>query len=85
MFIANQGANRGERNAMKSKTYSEIRSELKLLLFLFARESDQPGFDLQEILREVIHELHDQVKEVNRAHRTLKLVPSIAEPAVSAR
>ena len=72
---------------MKTKSFSEIRSELKLLLFLFAKESDQPGLDLQEVLREVIHELHDQVKEVNRAHRTLKLVPGEAqvEAAASSR
>lgn len=70
---------------MQSKSFSEIRSELKLLLFLFAKESDQPGCDLQDLLREIIHELHDQVKEVNSAHRKLRLVPASQEPVVSAR
>lgn len=70
---------------MQSKSFSEIRSELKLLLFLFAKESDQPGLDLQNVLREVIHELHDQVKEVNRAHRKLKLIPGTEAPVASAR
>ena len=70
---------------MQSKSFSEIRSELKLLLFLFAKESEQPGLDLQEVLREVIHELHDQVKEVNRSHRMLKLVPSEETQIASAQ
>jgi hypothetical protein len=47
---------------MKKKSYSQIRTELKSLLFYFAKESDQPGMELQEVLREVINELHDEVK-----------------------
>jgi hypothetical protein len=66
---------------MQPKSFSQIRSELKLLLFQFARESEQPGADLQDILREVIHELHDEVKDVTRATRRLKLVSS-QEPAI---
>jgi hypothetical protein len=69
---------------MQPKSFSEIRSELKLLLFLFAKESNQPGLDLQELLREVIHELHDQVKEATRSTRKLKLVQPEDSPIASA-
>jgi hypothetical protein len=61
---------------MKNKTYSEVRSELKLLLFHFAKESDQPGLELQEVLREVISELHDQVKEITQGPQRLHLIAS---------
>jgi hypothetical protein len=59
---------------MKKKSYSQIRTELKSLLFYFARESDQPGMELQDVLREVINELHDEVKEITQAGGSLKLV-----------
>jgi hypothetical protein len=61
-------------NEMKKKSYSQIRAELKSLLFYFAKESDQPGLELQDVLREVINELHDEVKEVTQAGASLKLV-----------
>jgi hypothetical protein len=61
---------------MQKKSYPQVRSELKLLLYYFARESDQPGSDLQDVLREVITELHAEVKEVTQSGGGLRLVTS---------
>lgn len=55
---------------------SQIRRELKTLLFLLAHESDQPGKELQELLYEVIDELHAQVSQVMKEKSKLKLVAS---------
>jgi len=63
---------------MQKKSPSLIRAELKYLLYQFAKESDSPGQDLQEILREVIHELHDDVMQASSQQGGLRLVSTAA-------
>jgi hypothetical protein len=64
---------------MQKKSPSLIRAELKYLLYQFAKESDSPGQDLQEILREVINELHDDVMQAtSKQSGGLRLVSTAA-------
>ena len=51
-----------------------IRSYLKALLLHLAAQSKNPAFELQIILREVIDELHDEVKESLKKKKHLRVV-----------
>lgn len=61
---------------MEHFTESQLRTQLKALLYFFAKKSEQPGRELQEILREVISELYDDVSTAQKEQRTLRLVQS---------
>jgi hypothetical protein len=55
-------------------TESQLRNQLKLLLYYFAKESDQPGRELQVMLREVITELYEEISAANESKKGLRLV-----------
>jgi hypothetical protein len=51
-----------------------VKRHLKTLLLHLAAKSDTPGADLEEIVREVVDELRDEVKRSLAARKGLKLV-----------
>ena len=58
----------------------QVKEHLKVLLFHFAKNSETPGLDLQDLLREVITELHRDVTEALKPKRHLKLVNQVYIP-----
>lgn len=56
-----------------------IRRQLKVLLLYLAAKSESPDADLQRIIRDVLQELHQEVKECVMVKPRLKLVPGTAE------
>ena len=52
-----------------------LRKNLKILLLDLAASSERPSVELQDILHEVINELHDEVKKALRSRAPLRLVP----------
>ncbi len=55
-------------------TQDLVRNQLKVLLLHLAAKSDNPGIELQVLLREVIEELHSEVKSTLKKNRHLNLV-----------
>lgn len=51
-----------------------VRDHLKVLLLHLAAKSDNPGFELQLLLREVIEELHAEVKSSLKSKNHLRVV-----------
>ena len=60
----------------QATTELKLREQLKILLYYFAKYSEQPGQELQEMLREVIQELYAEVAEATAAKKKIKLVVS---------
>lgn len=60
----------------QATTESKLREQLKILLYYFAKHSEQPGQELQEMLREVIQELYYEISEATAAKKKIKLVVS---------
>jgi hypothetical protein len=60
----------------KLNTRSELRNQWKVLLYLFAKENDQPGRELQKMIQEVISELYKDVAAATSTNRELRLVIS---------
>ena len=44
-----------------ASTTLKLREQLKVLLYYFAKHSEQPGMELQDMLKEVIQELYAEV------------------------
>ena len=63
----------------ESLNQSKIRDYLKVLLLHLAAKSESPAIDLQELLCEVIEELHDETKEALQKKSHLKLVCGAGE------
>jgi hypothetical protein len=58
------------------KAHALLRSHLKVLLLHLAAKSENPGYDLQVMLREVLDELHLEVKEaLTKKPQHLRLMP----------
>jgi hypothetical protein len=45
----------------QASTTLKLREQLKVLLYYFAKHSEQPGMELQDMLKEVIQELYAEV------------------------
>ena len=58
------------------ETAPQVREQLKILLYFLAKTSDQPGRELQDLLREVINELYEEVAAATEAQKKIKLVVS---------
>jgi hypothetical protein len=69
-------ANRKEGFMDHLETETKLREQLKILLYFFAKHSDQPGVELQQMLREVIQDLYEDVAAASAAQKKLKLVVS---------
>jgi hypothetical protein len=61
---------------MKTKNESVVRADLKDLLYQLAKESDHPEQDLQALIREVIHELYEEILAAAAFRKKLKLIVS---------
>lgn len=57
-------------------TQDLLKRHLKAVLFQLAAKSDNPSYDLQIILREVLEELHQEVQETLKKKPHLTLVAS---------
>ncbi len=64
---------------MESDPKQLVREHLKVLLLHFAKNSDSPGTELQELMHELIEELYDETQAIYRQRRQLKLVSNAAE------
>lgn len=53
---------------------TEVRNQLKVLLLYLAAKSESPSHDLQIVIREVLEELHSEVKETIKKQPHLKLL-----------
>ena len=60
-----------------------VKSHLKVLLLHLAARSDHPSEDLEELLHEVIHELHTEVKAALEQRAQLRLVVGGAESSTT--
>ena len=58
----------------RGKAQDLVRNHLKVLLLHLAARSENPGLELQALLREVIEELHAEVKASLRTKSHLKVV-----------
>jgi hypothetical protein len=58
----------------KDPAQDVVRSHLKTLLLHLAAKSENPGYELQILLREVIDELHAEVKEAIQKKPHLRLI-----------
>jgi hypothetical protein len=58
----------------KNKGQDAVRSHLKVLLLHLAAKSENPSYDLQVLLREVLDELHLEVKEALSKKPHLQLI-----------
>ena len=58
------------------ETTPQVREQLKVLLYHLAKNSEHPGRELQELMREVINELFAEVTAATEANRKIKLVVS---------
>ena len=62
---------------------SNLKDCLKVLLLHLAAKCDNPSFVLSTLLREVIEELHEEVKEALGEKSHLRLVPTLEQNEAS--
>jgi hypothetical protein len=58
----------------QNKADAAVRSHLKVLLLHLAAKSDNPSYELQMLLREVLDELHQEVKDALSKKPNLRLI-----------
>lgn len=58
----------------KDKDPATVRGKLKLLLFQLAAQSEHPSYELHHLLKEVLDELHEEVKKAIERKPKLQLV-----------
>lgn len=66
----------------RGKAQDLVRNHLKVLLLHLAARSENPGLELQALLREVIEELHAEVKSSLKAKCHLRVVDLPADSSV---
>lgn len=61
-------------NEVKDDHKELVRRHLKVLLLHLAAKSENPSHELEELLHDVINELHSEVKAALEAKKHLRLV-----------
>jgi hypothetical protein len=61
-------------NSQKDDHKELVRRHLKVLLLHLAARSENPSFELESLLHDVINELHQEVKDALEAKTHLRLV-----------
>jgi hypothetical protein len=61
-------------NTQKDDHKELVRRHLKVLLLHLAAKSENPSFELETLLHDVINELHREVKDALEAKKHLRLV-----------